>query len=169
MECSKSFSIAVNVPSECPVWATDLVWDVPTITTGGSSGAANFTPSGVAGDVFTMDATADGSPGDFGQIETTGVLTYDGSGCNCQVVVNVSNPALVDAVLGGQIGIIIPPATVIMAAQTFGSMAAGDNTLLFTLPDTLGVPTIFWVQITLLKDDTDPGGTITITGTFSNV
>ncbi len=87
-QCTKPFTLEVIAAGTCPDW-TQLLWGAPNLVQNGT-GAASFTPDSTVGDSWNASASVSNVPGDLGQVSNTGLISYNGTGCNCNLHVFMS-------------------------------------------------------------------------------
>jgi hypothetical protein len=149
----------------CPDW-TQMQWGVPIQSAGGGA-VVSFSPVSTISDSFDSNAISPtGFPPDAGDIRNTGVITYDGHGCDCNLHVELTRDQAV-ATFGGVL--IRPTATLIdIVSFLVQNNPTGVYDIPFSLPDTLGVPTQFEVFVRSINLSPGPGE-VHLVGTVTNV
>lgn len=167
--CSKTYSLLIK-PS-CPDWAT-LSWtavtgsDIPMppatavfVPNPGSSASFNGTASVPA---FPPDLSA--NTGGIG----TGELTYNGSGCNCQIVGNFGGAGADPSEFSGSLSVYED--AVLIVSLAFTGASTGAYVLPFSLVSTGGNPVTVQVVVDFQCNNLSGGpSNVALSGTVSNV
>lgn len=150
-ECVQTCSI--SVVTACADW-TQLAWQVASQTNG------SFSPSNTTGDSFSVVVLAGVS-----NVGNQGLITYNGTGCNCNIhlvyaggVIPGTGNCIVSAMQ-------VAPFIALNCWVGFTPRASGTYDVLFSLPNTGGVP----LQYRILVSFPSGSGPLTLSGTISNV
>jgi hypothetical protein len=158
--CSKFFVITVDPAQVCPDWATELAWGVPAIVILGATTAADFTPNNVGGDEFHSNIVIGGTVGS-GEASNGATMSYNGTGCNCNLHLDWFNNGA--TIAGFALSINGTPFLIVDLA----ALGTGITDYPFSLPNTGGVPITFAIDITNIINGTFRSDAIV--GTFTNV
>lgn len=166
--CTRQFSLTVTAPvASCPDWST-LLWGSPIIIGASGGATGSMAPDGVAGDTFTMAASVPMFPPDFFLVQgaNSGQLNYNGSGCNCKLVLDFAGVFSHPTEISCTVAVEQNGVPVLGIAGTLGV-----NTHFFTLNDTGGGTDLIEVFITMQCHNTVGGGpsSMNVTGVLSNV
>lgn len=154
LTCFRQLSITVEpLAQDCPDWNAELLWGIASVTDQGLS-VSLFIPNGVTSNNPSFFINCPAVNPSQSTLFNTGTLSYTGTGCNCNLHIDIVDPGVVGA---GWISI----DSDISGNLTFNQWAVlgpGSFDIPFTIPDTGGNPSVITVFMSGQKVwDTAPG------------